>query len=239
MSSRTASPSSASRFRRTVAGAALLLGPVLFAAAELSSPALSGTSAQQLAQLGAQRNQQVASSLLSIATAMVLLVGVLGAVHLVRRRGAGLAHAAAIFCVYGLVAAHAALAGVNLVFAELGSPSLDRSSMVALYDTITHDAALGAPLLLGHYALVIGVILLGIALWRGAVGPRWAAVCIVLYPVSDVLLSFVPVGDAGEWISNGLGIAGLGALGLFVLRMTDAQWEAPVATAHEPSLATT
>jgi hypothetical protein len=225
--------SSTSRFRRTVAGTALVLGPVLFAAAELTSLDLTGSSAHQVAQLAAHRSQELASSLLSIATAMVLVIGVLGAVHLIRRRGAALGHAAAVFCLYGLVAAHAALGGVNLVFAELASPALNRTSMVALFDTITHDAAVGAPLLLGHYALVIGILLLGAALWRGGIGPRWAAVCILLFPVSDILLSVLPLGEAAAWISNAFGIVGFGALGLATLRLTDAEWDAPT-PAPEP-----
>lgn len=236
MSPASASPSSAARFRRTVAGGALLLGPVLFAAAELTAPELTGSSAAQVAQLAGHRNQQLTSSLLSIATALVLLVGVLGAVHLVRRRGVALAHTAAALCAYGLVAAHAALGGVNLIFAELASPGLDRGAMVALFDRITHDAAVGAPLLLGHYALVIGVVLLGVALWRGGVGPRWAAVCVVLFPLSDVLLSVLPLGDAASWISNAFGVVGFGALGLWMLRMTDADWATP-APAPAPALA--
>lgn len=229
--------SSTSRFRRTVAGTALVLGPVLFAAAELTSLDLTGSSASQVAQLAAHRSQQLASALLSIATAMVLVIGVLGAVHLIRRRGAALGHAAAVFCVYGLVAAHAALGGVNLVFAELASPGLDRTAMVALFDTITHDVAIGAPLLFGHYALVIGVLLLGAALWRGGIGPRWAAVCILLFPVSDILLSVLPLGSATDWVSNAFGTVGFGALGLTILRMTDTEWETP-SPAPEPSLTT-
>ena len=98
--------------------------------------------------------------------------------------------------------------------------------MVDLYDTVTHDTAVGAPLLLGHVALVVGLLLLGVALWRSGVGPRWAAVCVVLYPVSDVLLSVLPASEVADWISTGFGIVGLGALGLHVLRMTDAAWDA-------------
>ena len=50
----TAPPSSQpARFRRTVAGCALVVGPVLFAAAELSAPELTGSSVHQVAQLAA------------------------------------------------------------------------------------------------------------------------------------------------------------------------------------------
>src|SRR5512144_2820345 len=107
------SPTSAARLHRAVAGSALLLGPVLFAATELTGPEQTGSSAHHVAQLAAHRSQQVASSLLSIATAMVLLIGVLGAVHLIRRRGLVLGSVAAVLTVHGLVAAHAALGGVN------------------------------------------------------------------------------------------------------------------------------
>jgi hypothetical protein len=214
-------------FRRTLTGVALLGGPVLFAAAEMTGPTLTGSSAQQVQQLADHRGEQLAASLLSIASALVLLIGVLGAVHLVRRRGVTLAHLAALFTGYGLIAAHAALGGVNLMFFEMGAPGRDRAAMVDLHDHLTHDAAVGAPLMLGHYTLVLGVILLGIALWRGGVGPRWAASCVVLFPLSDVLLSAVPIDALADWVSNGFGIVGLGALGVYVLRLTDDQWRSP------------
>ena len=73
------------------------------------------------------------------------------------------------------------------------------------------------------------MLLLGVALWRSGVGPRWAAVCVVLFPLSDVLLSVLPLGEAPDWISNAFGVLGLGALGLWVLRMTEADWETPFA----------
>jgi hypothetical protein len=52
-------------------------------------------------------------------------------------------------------------------------------------------------------------------------------VCILLFPVSDILLSVLPLGEAAGWISNAFGIVGFGALGLATLRLTDAEWESP------------
>jgi hypothetical protein len=218
-------------FRRTVTGTALLLGPVLFAAAEMTFPEPSESAANQVAQFAAHRTEQLTAGMLSVFTTMVLLPALLGTVHLVRSRGVALAHISALMIGYGLIAAHAALGGVNLIWGMLGSRGLDQAAMADLYDRVTHNVAVGAPLLLGHWAFVLGIILLGVALWRAGVGPRWAAVCIVLFPVSDMLLSVVPIHELAEWVSNGVGIAGMGALGLYVLRLTDDQWRSPSAEA--------
>jgi hypothetical protein len=233
--------SSAATFRRVTAGCALVIGPVLFAGAELLAPEQVSGDREQLAEYAAHRGASMASSLLSIATALVLLAGVLGLVHLVRRRGVTFANLAAILIGYGLVAAHAALGGIQLMFAEMAKPGLDRTAMVALYHSLTHDVGLGAPLLAGHYVFVVGLILLGTATWRGRVGPTWASVCVLLFPISDVLLSNVPIPVLADVVSNAFGIAGFAALGVHLLRMGNTRWlagalgEAPIPPSPVPA----
>jgi hypothetical protein len=221
---------SASSFRRRTAGCALITGPLLFAAAELLAPEQVAGDRQQFAEYAAHRGALFVASFSSIASALVLLAGFLGLVHLVRGRGATYANLAALLLGYGLIAAHAALGGVNLVFAEMVTPGLDRTAMLRLFHSIMHDAGLGAPLLLGHYIFVIGLILLGVATWRGRVGPVWASVCVLLFPISDVLLSNVPNPAVSDIVSNVFSLVGFGALGLYLLAMSNDDWEA----AHVP-----
>ena len=219
------------RFRRKTAGAALILSPFAFAAAELLGPESVNDGRQALAIIAEHRGAALAAALLSIAVTMLLLAGTLALVHLVRGRGVTYANLAVIFIGYGLVTAHAALGGVNLIFREMTAPGLDRSAMAALYNSIMSDPAAGAPLLLGHFAFVVGLVLLAVALLRARIGPRWAVWCVLLFPVSDIALSAVPVEHLAGLVSNAFGVAGLGALGLHLLRMSDADWVAPAVNA--------
>jgi hypothetical protein len=223
MSAFTSAPS----FRRRIAGCALIVGPVLFAAAELLAPEQVDGDRQQFAEYAAHRGALLASSFLSIASALVLLAGLLGLVHLVRRRGAVYANVAALLLGYGLIAAHAALGGVNLVFAEMVTPGLNHTAMYDLFHSMVHDVGLAAPLLAGHYIFVIGLILLGVATWRGRVGPTWASLCVLLFPISDVLLGNLPNPAVSDIVSNVFGIVGFGALGLYLLSMSNRDWDAP------------
>jgi peptidoglycan/LPS O-acetylase OafA/YrhL len=72
----------------------------------------------------------------------------------------------------------------------------------------------------------IGLLLLGIGLWRARVVPRWAAAGIVLAIV--LVIIGVVIIDGGPIILlvvfAGLAIS-LGAIGWTVLRMSDGDWE--------------
>ena len=217
---------SASSFRRLVAGCALITGPLLFAAAELLAPEQVDGDRQQFAEYAAHRGALFAASFASIVSALVLLAGFVGLVHLVRRRGVTYANVAALLLGYGLIAAHAALGGVNLVFAEMVTPGLNHTAMYELFHSMMQDVGLGAPLLAGHYIFVIGLILLGVATWRGRVGPTWASVCVLLFPISDMLLSNVPNPAVGDIVSNVFGVVGFGALGVHLLTMSNHNWDA-------------
>ena len=216
---------SAHRFRRRLCGVSLMLSPLLFAAAEMLAPASVSDAGRQLDLYAQHRTALLVSAHASIAVGACLLTGILGLVHLTRVRGVTWVHVGGLLAGYGLITAHVALGGVNLVFAEIAKPGLDRPAMLGLYHAVTHDPVVGAPLLLGHLTFVLGLCLLAIGLLRGAVGPRWAAVCVLMFPVSDLLLSAVRPDVIGEVVSNLFGIAGFAGLGLHLLRMSDDAWE--------------
>lgn len=228
-------PSRATGFRRIVAGVCLVAAPLLFAAAELLFPETSGDAAAQLATFAAHRSAQTAAALVSVAMVLVFVPGLVGLVHLLRGRGWVWGHIAAAMTFFGLVTAHATLSGANLIFAEIARPGLDRAAMTDLLDKIFHDPV-AFPLLLGHEIFALGVVLLGVALWRGRVGPRWAAVCVALWPVSDIVLSTaVPAELVGAVVSDLLGIAGFAALGLHLLSLPDAAWDGEPVAGPQPS----
>lgn len=222
--------SDAAHFRRVVAGLCLVAAPLLFAAAEILTPQPSGAAAAQLAAFAPHRDQLLAGVLCGLASSMLFVPALFGLLHRIRDRGVVYAHVAAAMILYGLVTG-AALGGINVMFWVMTKPGMNRGAMVGLLNGLQHgSAALGAPLLAGHYLFALGIVLLGIAAWRAHLVPRWAAILVALFPVADVALS--PAGDVSSLVSDAIGIAGFAALGLRLLATPDREWDtAPAADA--------
>ena len=219
-------------FRRTVAGLCLVAAPLLFAAAEIATPQPSGNAAAQLASYAQHRDQLLAGLLCGIASSMLFVPALFGLLHQIRGRGVVYAHVAAGMIVYGLVTA-AALGGINVMFWEMTKPGMNRTAMINVLNGLEHGSALpGAPLLAGHYLFALGVVLLGIALWRARIAPRWAGILVALFPVSDVALS--PAGDIASLVSDAIGVVGFAALGLRLLAASDEAWDQTPEISPEP-----
>jgi hypothetical protein len=228
--------SDAPHFRRTVAGLCLVAAPALFAAAEILTPQPSGGTAAQLASFAQHRDQLLAGLLCGLASSMLFAPALFGLLQQIRTKGVAYAHVAAAMIIYGLVA-DAALAGVNAMFWVMTKPGTNRGAMVSLLHGLEHGSAVpGAPLLAGHYLFAVGILLLGVAVWRARLAPRWAGILVALFPVADVALS--PAGDISSLISDAIGIAGFAALGLRLLATPDAEWDpapsAPAKPAPQP-----
>lgn len=215
--------SDAAHFRRTVAGLCLVAAPVLFAAAEILTPQPSGGAAAQLASFAQHRDQLLAGLLCGLASSMLFVPALVGLLHRIRNRGVVYAHVAAVMIIYGLVTA-AALGGINAMFWVMTKPGMSHGAMVSLLNGLEHgSAAPGAPLLAGHYLFALGTVLLGVAVWRARLAPRWAGLLVALFPVADVALS--PAGDISSLVSDAIGIAGFAALGWHMLTTPDAEWD--------------
>jgi hypothetical protein len=219
----------AANFRRTTAGLSLLSAPLLFAGSEMLAPDASGGAAAELTAYAQHRAPLLAGALLGIASSIAFIPALFGLLHRVRGRGVVYGHVGLALMLYGLVTAHSALPGINIVFWEMAKPGMDRSAMISLLDGLQHEPA-GAPLLLGHYLFALGYILLGVALWRANSFPHWAAACVILAPTTDILAGFTPLDSfIGDLISSTFAIVGFAAIGLKLLASPDATWdEAPL-----------
>lgn len=203
--------------RRTVAGICLILAPVCFAAAEFLSPETEGSTRQMLDSMAASRDTMPYSVVASLLSSLLFIPGLFGLLTRPFPRGGRLADSGLAITYYSLVAM-VALNGINLVFIAMVAPSMDRAAMVHLFDTLTQNP-LALPILAGHYLLVLGLLLLGVGLWRAGVGPRWAAASLALAGLADVALSMVPLPEqVGSIVSNALLIAGSAAYGWLLLR---------------------
>jgi hypothetical protein len=74
----------------------------------------------------------------------------------------------------------------------------------------------------GH---VIGTVLLGIAMWRSHVGPRWAAVAVAISQPIHAIAAIVLVSHTLDLVGWGLQAAGFAAVGWAIVRMRDDDWE--------------
>jgi hypothetical protein len=71
---------------------------------------------------------------------------------------------------------------------------------------------------------VLGMLLLGAAIWRARVAPRFAAVLIALGPIVGVVVHGSHAASAVVWAFVGVGLA---ACAREVLRTDDADWDLP------------
>lgn len=225
--------SDAAHFRRVVAGLCLVAAPLLFAVAEIATPQPSGSAAAQLASFAQHRDQLLIGMLCGLASSICFVPALFGLLHKIRNRGVVYAHVAAALIIYGLVT-QAALDGINAMFWVMTKPGMNHAAMVNLLNGLQHgSAAAGAPLLAGHYLFAVGVVLLGVAVWRARLTPRWAGILVALWPVSDVALS--SAGDMASLVSDAIAVAGFAALGWRLLTAPDASWDAPPDIAAEPA----
>lgn len=110
--------------------------------------------------------------------------------------------------------------------ARTRTPGLpDRAATAAVVDSVAADPAYGGLVLIFVAGHVLGMLLLGIALWRSPNVPTWAAVLFTVYPVGHL------VGHAvSRWVDTGssllLAAAGIG-LGITLLRTRDDRWDLP------------
>ena len=225
--------SDAAHFRRVVAGLCLVAAPLLFAVAEIATPQPSGSAAAQLTSFAQHRHLLVTGVLCGLASSMCFIPALLGLLHKIRDRGVVYAHVAAALIIYGLVT-QAALGGINVMFWVMTMPGMNHAAMVNLLNGLQHgSAAAAAPLLAGHYLFAVGVVLLGVAVWRARLAPRWAGILVALWPVTDVALS--SAGDLASLVSDAIAIAGFAALGWRTLTAPDASWDTSPQIAAEPA----
>jgi len=165
----------------------LIAAPTLLLASELVSPDLSDDGAASLAAIEAQPGRLAAWIWLGIASAVLLLPAVFGLVPLLRRRGGLAGGIGAALAVVGAVG-YAVHQGMFLQLPLLLEG--DRAGMAALYERQGESAVFAVVTFLLFLApLLIGLLLLGVGLYRGGIAPLWSAIALGL----AILPSAVPL----------------------------------------------
>lgn len=224
----TQAPATTVRDTRTLrrVGAALLLplGPLAVAALRAALPNFSAAdSAQTISQTAAHLGRQDAVLWFEVVALLSLIPSVLAAARLAQRRAPVLS----LLAVGLLVPAFAALpffAGDTTV-RMLADGTVDPRTAATLLDHLNALGPVGVTGILFIAGHVVGMVLLGAALWRARAVPVWAGVAVLIsQPLHFV--AFVIVGnqvmDACAW---GLTALGLAVAAARVLRTSNDDWD--------------
>ncbi|MGI5267997.1 hypothetical protein ACQEUU_02465 [Nonomuraea sp. CA-218870] len=204
------------RFRRLAAGACLIAAPVLYVAGMAADPALRQGGGDTVGVYG-RHLEQVSVSAAILHWSWVLLVpGIVGMIHLVRRRAVLLGHLTGGLALLGVVNFSALMLG-GYFYARL-ERSLPPAQGAALGDQAFADPGLVLGFQIPGFAGIIGLFALGLVLAYCGHAPWWA-------PFAMLVGIFTgPIFPVGTVVGGLLYVAGAGVIGLRIVRMSDAEW---------------
>ncbi|GAB3953327.1 hypothetical protein GCM10029976_093280 [Kribbella albertanoniae] len=104
-----------------------------------------------------------------------------------------------------------------------GQAGLDAASITKAAEVPHGSVSLAAVVfVVGH---VLGTILLGVALWRSRMVPRWAAIATAISQPIHIIAAVVVVSHTLDLVGWGLQAAGFAAVGWAILRLRDHGWD--------------
>lgn len=213
----------AHRTHKWIAGAGMVLAPLFLLISGIVQPTLKSGELNQLLIIRTNLDDWYASQALALAALAVAVPAVLGLMHMLRERqwatgavGGGLALLGIVFSA-GTVA-------LSLVQWEMMRFGLPVPITAAVVHDLKNTAGMEIPFIILPFAFALGMAILAVGLGVSrATNPVVAflvgagAVCIpIAYAISSVTLLI---------IAAAVLLVGLGTVGMFVLRETEADWE--------------
>jgi hypothetical protein len=215
--------SDSSRFFKTVVGACLIASPLILLASALVAPEIKSGEADQLAVIAQDPGRYYLFTVLVFVSTALWLPLVLGLMHMVREKAAALGN------VGGSLALTGTLVGIGdavsqLFIWQMVSPRADRAQMVALLVRFDNTAGAAIFFRIGGPALVIGMVILSIALYRARAVPAWAAVGTAVGTFLNIA-GFVASSNLLVIVSSVVLLVSLAWIGRLVLARNDREWE--------------
>ncbi|WP_327103663.1 hypothetical protein [Nonomuraea glycinis] len=214
------------RFRRLAAGACLIAAPIAYLAGVVTDPALRQGGGDTTGVYGRYLEQVSVSAAILHWSWVLLIPGIIGMIHLVRRRGVLLGHLAGGLALLGVVNFSALMLG-DFFYSRL-ERSLPPVQGAALADEAFTDPGAVFGFQLPGFAGILGLFVLGLVLAYGRQAPWWSPFAMV------VGIFGAPIFPIGTVVGGLLYLAGAGVIGLRIVRMSDAAWagEGPPAQAQ-------
>ena len=205
------------RYVRTIAGIGLALNAVLSVISIALMPALAEGTSDNLAAMDAAGTMATISASAFVVAQLPFIIAMLGVSHVAGIRAPIIAMIGGTIAVIGGFG-HAVFGGTRLVQLAMASDTANHSVYAGLL-----DGAMPLPLMIlmlcGTVGTVLGLLLLGVALLRAKVGPRWVPYAIWAW----ILVEFVGTSITG-WASLASGLLYLGTLGTLAVTV----WRSPL-----------
>jgi hypothetical protein len=169
----------------------LVTSAVLLAGSAVTQPQLTGGAAGKLAAIASAGAPADLSAVLFAVAQLPFLLGMLGVGALLRpgsRRLAGIGTGLAVAGAFG----HALFGGVSLTYLVMARESAGQPAYARLVTDIESSPVMLVSVV-GLAGTVVGLLLLSIALFRAAVGPRW---------IGPVVWAFLVVEFVGGTLSD-------------------------------------
>jgi hypothetical protein len=155
--------------------AALVAAPLLWLAAEASSPALKSDTDAQLSVIAAHPDRWYAYTLLLLFGSILFIPGVIGLARLTRAASPRLTNLAVTLLGYSMVIACCDVMTQLTAWKAIGA-GVDRTQMTDLFARIDDAPGIGVLYATGGLSFLVGSVLLSVALSRVPQLPRWSAV---------------------------------------------------------------
>jgi hypothetical protein len=204
----------------------LTLAPLAFIAGYFTEPFYDNDApaVSQLAEVADQTLPPSALRALVSVTFLLMPVAMIYAMRLARR---GAPRLAAIGGAISFMAWSAGVASIGAVegLYWYGSRMSDREAVAAVIDAATGDASFNT--LIGIFVLghLVGMITLGVALWRSRAVPAWVGILFGLSPVLHaVAMGFGPAADTVAYALLGVSMI---ACAVRLTRLSDDEWDLP------------
>jgi hypothetical protein len=215
--------SDAHHFRKLVAGACMIVAPLLLLVAMVIHPESETDEAAQLTVIGQNLDAWYVAHLLVLVSIVLAIPAVLGLMHMLREREVAWGHLGGGLGLLGLVAFTGLIAIDGFVGWQMASEG-DRAEMVALFERLFESAGVVIPFFAMTFAFTLGMLCLSFGLYRARAVQSWMALCLAVGSVA-----FAVGGTAAiNWlmiVGAAIVLVGLGSIGRMVLTESDEDWE--------------
>jgi hypothetical protein len=209
--------------RKMVAGACMVLAPLLFLASSVVSPKLETTAGAQLRAASGHVDRYYLANLIGMIGLILVVPAVLGVMHMIRERRAGYSAIGGGLTILGVLTSLVGV-GVGFVIWEMARHGGDSAANTSIVHGLLNDAGALIPVSVIGLLGAVGTVVLCVGLYLARVVDWWMAlffaagvVCInIAFPAGVLALAIV---------GSALMLVGLGSIGLMVLRESDAEWE--------------
>jgi hypothetical protein len=214
--------SDAHHFRKLVAGACMVVAPLVLLVAMVIHPASDTNEATQVATIADNLDAWYVAHLLAFISIGLMVPAVLGLMHMLREREVASGHLGGGLAMVGLLA-FAGIVGMEMAMWQMVAGGSTREA-VGLLERLNDTTGIVIPFLLVSFGFSLGLACLAYGLLRARFVQSWMAIFVA---VGAIVFGFA-IGTAMNWLAivgAAFLVVGLGAIGRMVLRETDEAWE--------------